>query len=185
VGIGAGLGGVALATFAITRSNMDEGDAVLAHSGAGLGMWIGALAELEYRGTTNAKPYTGAGVGSALGLVGAGAASIFVTVPPSRVLLLDLGAGLGSLAGAAACSPLIFSDLSGSNGTTATDTRLFLAGTLAGTAVGGTAAWFLTRDGSTKKSAWLDGMPTAGIIGQSVTATGQAPIYGVSYAAKF
>ena len=77
VGIGAGLGGVALATFAMTRSRMDEGDAVLAHSGAGLGMWVGALAELEYRGTTNAKPYTGAGVGSAVGLVAAGAASIF------------------------------------------------------------------------------------------------------------
>ena len=36
-----------------------------------------------------------------------------------------------------------------------------------------------------KKSAWLGGMPTAGIIGQSVTATGQVPIYGVSYAAQF
>jgi hypothetical protein len=183
-GIGGGLAGLALGTFALTRSKMDEGDAVLTHSGAGLGMWIGALAELGYRGSTSTTPYLGAGLGSAIGLVGAGAASIFVTIPPSRVLLLDLGAGLGSLAGAAVGSPLIFSDLTGSN-TNPTRTRIFLAGTLAGTAAGGTAAWFLTRSGSLKKPVAWNGMPSAGIIGQSVTPTGQVPAYGLMYSGTF
>jgi hypothetical protein len=186
VGIGGGLAGAALGTFALTRARMDDGDAILTHSGAALGLWVGALAELGYRGTTSVTPYTGAGVGSAIGLVSAGAASIFVTVPPSRVLLLDLGAGLGSLAGAAVGSPLIFSGLTNTP-TNGTKTRIFLAGTLTGTAVGGAAAWFLTRDSAPKKStsSWLLGMPNAGVIGQSVTRTGQVPIYGVSYGGAF
>jgi hypothetical protein len=185
IGIGGGLAGVGLATFALTRSRMDEGDAILTHSGAALGMWVGALTELGYRGTTSATPYTGAGLGSAIGVVGAGAASIFVTIQPSRVLLLDLGAGLGGLAGAAAGSPLIFSDLTGSN-TTPTKTRLFLAATVAGTAVGGATAWLLTRDAPPpKKSAWFDVAPNAGVIGQSDSRGGPVPIYGVQVAGKF
>jgi hypothetical protein len=185
VGIGGGLAGAALGTFALTRARMDDGDAILTHSGAALGMWVGALTELGYRGTTDVTPYTGAGIGSAVGLVGAGAASIFVTVQPSRVLLLDLGAGLGSLAGAAVCSPLIFSGLTNTP-TDGTKTRFFLAGTLTGTAVGTAAAWFLTREPARpKKAAWWNGMPSGGIIGQSVTPTGQVPIYGVSYGGEF
>jgi hypothetical protein len=185
-GIGGGVTGIALGTFALTRSSMDEGDAVLTHSGAGLGLFIGSLIQFGYLGTTDTTPYTGAGLGSAIGLVGAGAASIFVTLPPSRVLLLDLGAGIGSLAGAAVCSPLIFSGLTGSN-TTPLHTRLFLAGTLAGTAVGGTAAWFFTRGGAVKKpatSSW-DVMPNAGIIGQSETRNGAVPAYGMTLSGSF
>ena len=178
------MSGAALGTFALTRGKMDDGDAVLTHSGAALGMWVGSLVELGYRGTTSATPYTGAGFGSGIGLIAGGTAAIFVTISPSRVLLLDLGAGLGSLAGAAIGSPLIFSDLTGAN-TTPTKTRVFLAGTLAGGAVGGTAAWFLTRS-SPKKVSWLpDGTPSAGVIGMSETARGPVPAYGVSYAGKF
>jgi len=185
IGIGGGLAGAGLATFALTRRRMDDGDALLTHSGAALGMWLGALVDLGYQGTTNATPYTGAGVGAAVGVVSAGAASIFVTIAPSRVLLLDLGAGLGSLVGAAAGSPLIFSDLTGSN-TTPTKTRLFLAGTFAGTAAGTTVAWFLTREPPKKKpAAWLQGMPSGGIIGQSLTKTGEIPVYGLSYSGTF
>src|SRR6185369_2651058 len=100
-----------LATFALTRHPMDEGDAVLAHSGAGLGLALGGLTDLAYRGTTEAVPYTGAGYGSEIGLVGAGILSTQVRVSPSRVLLVDLGVGLGGLAGAAAASPLLFGDI--------------------------------------------------------------------------
>ena len=155
---------------------MDEGDAVLTHSGAGLGFWIGSLAELGYRGTTSATPYTGAGLGSAIGLVGSGAAAVFLKVPPSRVLLVDLGFGLGTLAGAAAGSPLVFGNLTGDK------TRWFLAGTLAGGLIGGTTAFFVTRERPPpKKAGWWSGSPTAGIIGQSVTRGGAVPAYGVSY----
>jgi hypothetical protein len=184
VGIGGGLAGAALGTFALTQKKMDDGDAVLTHSGAALGMWIGALAEFGYRGTTDVTPYTGAGIGSAVGLVAAGTTAAFVTVQPSRVLLLDLGAGVGSLAGAAVCSPLIFSSLT-KTPTNDTKTRLFLAGTLTGTAVGTAAAWFLTREPPRpKKASWWNGTPGGGIIGQSLTPRGEVPIFGVSYSGE-
>jgi hypothetical protein len=188
-GIGGGLAGLTLGTFALTRSKMDEGDAVLTHSGAGMGFWIGSLVDLGYRGTTGPlatngpTPYRGAGLGSAIGLVASGTAAVFLDIAPSRVLLVDLGFGVGTLAGAAAGSPLIFGNL------TPDKTRWFLGGTVAGGLVGGTAAWLLTRDSPlTKKvsqSPWLKGMPNAGIIGQSVTRTGAVPAYGVSYGGEF
>jgi hypothetical protein len=180
-GIGTGLGGLALSTFALTRKKMDEGGAVLAHSGAALGLFVGGVAELAYRGsTTGAAPYTGGGYGTAIGLVGAGAMAVWVQTSPSRVLLVDLGAGLGALAGTAAGSPLIFNDTSQAN------TRGFLAATLGGTVVGGVAAWWLTRDSTkTRGAAWLGGQPTAGIIGQSMTTTGAVPVYGAGWQGSF
>src|SRR6185436_7823246 len=67
-GVGGGAIGLGLATFALTRSNIDEGDAVLLHSGGALGLVLGGIGELYYRGTTttDTTPYTGAGYGSAI-----------------------------------------------------------------------------------------------------------------------
>jgi hypothetical protein len=183
-GIGGGAVGMALGTLALTRGHMDEGDATLTNSGAALGVLLGGLVELGYRERTDVTPYTGAGIGSAIGLVGAGVVSMFVEVPPSRVLLIDLGAGVGTLTGAATGSPLIFSDLSGAR-TSGANTRLFLGGTFAGTVAGGVVGWYLTRSMPPKTSAWLNGLPSAGIIGQTQTATGQVPAYGLSYAGAF
>ena len=59
-GVGAGIAGLGLATFALTRSKMDEGDAVLTHSGGAIGLFLGSLADLAYRGTLDATPYSGA-----------------------------------------------------------------------------------------------------------------------------
>ncbi len=180
-GVATGLGGLALATFALTRTQMDEGDAILTHSGAALGTLAGGVTEMLYRGSTDATPHTGAGVGAAIGLVGAGTLAMFTQASPSRVLLVDLGAGLGGLAGAAAGSPLVFGDI------TENKTRGFLAATLAGTVVGGGLAWLLTRESShDKRPAWLpSGSPNAGIIGQSMTRTGAAPAYGVGWSGAF
>lgn len=143
-GVGAGLVGLGLSTFALTRTKMDEGDAVLTHSGATLGMGFGALTEMFIEGSVTAKPSYGAGYGTAVGLVGAGALASFVQVPPSRVLLVDVGVGLGALAGAAGASPLVFEDLSKNKA------RGFLTATFAGGVVGGAVALFVTR-GSTKR----------------------------------
>jgi hypothetical protein len=180
-GVGTGLGGLSLATFALTRSHMDEGDAVLAHSGGAFGMFVGGLAELAYRGTTDYTPYTGAGYGAAIGVVGAGAVATFVQVSPSRVLLVDLGVGVGALAGAAAGSPLVFDNV------TESKTRGFLAATLGGTIAGGTIAWLVTKDSpAVQRPAWLPpGTPTAGVIGQSQTPLGTVPAYGVGWRGAF
>jgi hypothetical protein len=171
-----------LATVALTRKKMDEGGAVLTHSGAGLGFVVGGLSEFFYKGSTTIRPYTGTGYGAAIGLVGAGATAAFVRVSPSRVLLVDLGAGLGGLAGAAGASPLVFRNV------TAASTRGFVAATIGGTILGRGVGLFLTRgDGGVPKKALLpfDAMPTAGIIGQSATRTGSIPIYGFGLSGSF
>lgn len=138
-GVGGGLVGLTLATFSLTRGKKDEGAAVLTHSGAGLGLVLGGLGELYSEGKLEHTPYGGPGWGAAIGLVGAGTLASLVKVSPSRVLLIDLGAGLGGLAGAAVGSPLVFEDV------TAGKTRGFIGATVAGTVLGGAAAWYLTR----------------------------------------
>lgn len=180
-GVGAGLTGLGLATFALTRTKMNEGDAVLAHSGGGLGMSLGGLTELAYRGrTTGVTPYTGMGYGAAIGLVGAGALATFIDVSPSRVLLIDMGAGLGALAGAAAASPLVFEKV------TEGDSRGFVAATAGGAVAGGVLVWFLTRNAPVSKTTtWNYGTPVAGVIGSSATPTGPSPAYGAGWQGTF
>src|SRR5262249_533535 len=101
-----------------------------------------------------------------------------VQVSPSRVLLVDLGAGLGAAAGAAAGSPLIFDTL------TTGKTRGFLAATAAGTLLGGSVAWWLTRehtDAPRPRSPSADRpvVPLGGVVGASETRDGATPAYGV------
>lgn len=143
-GVGAGFLGLGLSVAALTRTHMDEGDAVLTHSGASLGLGFGVLAEMFVKGSVTAEPANGAGYGTAVGLVGAGALAAFVQVPPSRVLLVDVGVGLGALAGAAGASPLVFQDVSKNKA------RGFVTATAGGALLGGAVALFLTR-GSTKR----------------------------------
>jgi hypothetical protein len=175
--VGGGLMGLSLATFAVTQRRMDEGDATLTHSGAAFGLLAGAAVEMFYKGTTtNIQPYTGMGYGTGIGVLAAGALASAVTVSPSRVLLIDVGLGGGALLGAAAASPLLFANVSqGSE-------RGWLAATVAGSLVGGAAAWWLTRDVALPRpSAGRSGFPLAGIIGSSPTRSGEAPIYGVAW----
>lgn len=181
-GVGGGLLGVGLATLALTQTTMDEGDATLAHSGAVLGLLTGGAIDWLYRGsTTGVTPYTGMGYGTAVGLLGAGFLATRVDVSPSRVLLIDVGAGGGALLGAAAASPLVFQNQNESN------TRIWLSATLGGGVVGGGLAWWLTREGGAlgqsrpAPRAWLNGTPSAGVIGTSPTRGGSVPIYGVSW----
>ncbi len=177
-GVGGGLIGAGLATFAVTRTTMDDGDAMLAHSGGALGLLLGSATELLYRGVApspTAHPYTGSGYGAAIGLLAAGTLATRVTVSPSRVLLVDLGAGGGALIGAALASPLIFQNVTPAN------TRGWLGATLGGAVAGGLTAWWLTRDAIPKRAAWRLGQPGGGVIGSSVTSRGETPIYGVDW----
>jgi hypothetical protein len=186
-GVAGGLAGIALATFAVTRTSMDDGDAALAHSGGALGMLLGGATELLYRGSTNTTPYTGMGYGSAAGLLATGVLATQVRVSPSRVLLIDVGAGGGALLGAAAASPLIVQDQ------TEAKTRGWLAATLAGSVAGGMLTWWLTREppaanparSSSASPFALPGGPTAGVIGTSASRTGPVPVLGVAWSGGF
>jgi hypothetical protein len=183
-GAGGGLIGTGLAAFALTRTAMDEGDAMLTHSGGALGLVLGGATELLVRGKTLTyiTPYAGAGYGTAIGLVAAGVLATQVTVSPSRVLLIDLGVGSGALLGAALGSPLIFRNL------TEEHTRAWLGVSLGGSVVGGLAAWWLTREAAppaVKRAAWRYGMPNAGVLGTSETPRGPTPIYGLGWSGSF
>jgi len=122
-GVGGGLLGLGLATFSLTRSRADEGDALLVHSSAALGLGLGALTNFFYLGDLDVTPYTGSGFGAAAGLLVGGTVATFTNVSASRVLLVDLGAGLGAAAGAALGSPLVFENV------TPEKTRGFVAAT--------------------------------------------------------
>jgi hypothetical protein len=176
-GVGGGLLGLGLTTFALTRSKFDEGDAVLVNSGAGIGLGLGALANFLYTGDLDKTPYTGAGYGTAIGLVAGGTLATFLQVSPSRVLLIDLGAGLGAAAGAAAGSPLVFEEV------TPGKTRGFVIATASGTLLGGAVAWWFTRGPSTPspKPAAARIVPYGGIVGgTSMTVHGPAVVRDMS-----
>jgi len=174
-GVGGGIVGLGLATFSLTRHKADEADAVLVNSGAGLGLGIGAMADFFYRGDLEKTPHTGAGYGAAVGLVAGGTIATFTQVPASRMMLIDLGAGLGAAAGAALGSPLVFEDV------THAKTRGFVGATFGGTLAGGLTAWWLTRDRkpapAPKTSFRL--VPYGGTIGSSATKDGAVPAYGI------
>jgi len=179
-GVGGGFIGLGLGTFALTRGKIDEGGAVVAHSGAAFGMVLGGLGELFHRGTiSDVTPYTGAGYGAAIGLATGGVTAALVHVSPSHVMLVDLGAGLGGLAGAAAASPLVFENV------TEAKARAFLGITAAGSLAGGVVAYYFTRGMSSTAAGFRGGAPTAGVIGSSATPSGSVPAYGVGFRSTF
>ncbi|HEY5962313.1 MAG TPA: hypothetical protein VIV60_37410, partial [Polyangiaceae bacterium] len=109
-GLGGATAGMALAAFALNFAEITEGGALFAHSGGALGLLLGGLTEMTYRGNTTDVPYRGMGYGTAIGVVLAGAAATQVQVSSSRVLFIDLSAGLGALTGAALGSVTMFVD---------------------------------------------------------------------------
>jgi hypothetical protein len=182
--VGGGLIGVTLASFTLTRTPLDDGDAMLAHSGAAVGLVLGAAVQLIDQGSTakGTPSSMGMGIGTAVGLAGAGLLATQVTTSPSRVLLVDLGVGGGALVGAAAASPLIFQNPKPGN------VRGWLSAGIAGAIGGGVLAWWLTRDvgiADTKSELHLPGAPVPGVIGESVSRTGTAPIYGLEWSGRF
>lgn len=169
-GAGAGLG---LATFALTFEGMGEGGALLTHSGGAFGTVLGGLTELAIEGSTDARtPYTGMGYGAAAGVLVAGAMATQIKEHPSRVLSLDIGAGLGGLAGAALASPFLFGDR------TEGRDRTFLLSTMGGIAIGGTIGWLAApKPQVSERSGWAP-QPMAGVVGASQLGDGTVPIYG-------
>lgn len=146
VGLGGTLGGISLATFVLAEGHVTEGSAALAHSGGAVGLLLGGLGEMTIRGRTGFVPERGMGYGSAAGVLIAGAAGpLGFKVTPSQVLMIDLGAGLGSLVAAAAASPLV------ALGDASEDRhRLWLSSIAAGTLAGALVGYSLTDDAEDK-----------------------------------
>jgi hypothetical protein len=140
-GVVAGTGGVALAIAAMSLTDITDGDAALAHSGGVLGMGLGGLTQLFAEGRTRKTPIGGMGYGAAIGTLGAGVLATQLDVRASRVLLVDLGATLGALTGAAAASPLLLVDEEENK----SRTRAWLGSIFAGTVLGAGIGWWTTR----------------------------------------
>jgi hypothetical protein len=111
------------------------------------------------------------GYGAGAGVLLAGALATQADLPSARVLMIDLGASLGALTGAALASPLLLVDESESNGHSRN--RLWLASVAAGTVAGGAVGWWMTRPTSTTKSAQSI-FPTLGIL----PVNSEAPAFG-------
>ncbi len=156
-GVVSGTAGVALAVAAMNVSDVGDGDAALLHSGGALGMSLGGLTQLFVQGQTAETPIGGMGYGAAVGTLGAGLLATQVDVRASRVLLIDLGATLGALTGAAAASPLLLVDEEESK----PRTRLWLGSIFAGSLLGGGIAWWSTRRSEAGGSATLPALPYA------------------------
>jgi hypothetical protein len=108
IGLGGALGGISLSTLVLAEGHVTQGSAALAHSGGAVGLLLGGLGEMTIRGRTGFVPERGMGFGAAAGVLVAGAAGpLGFKVTSSQVLMMDLGAGLGSLVAAAAASPLV------------------------------------------------------------------------------
>jgi hypothetical protein len=148
IGLGGTLGGMSLATFVLASSHVSEGSAALAHSGGAIGLLLGGLGEMTIRGRTGFIPERGMGYGAAAGVLVAGAAGpLGFKVAPSQVLMMDLGAGLGSLVAAAAASPLV------ALGDASEDRhRLWLASVAVGTIAGAVVGYSLTTGGDDRAS---------------------------------
>jgi hypothetical protein len=174
----AGAGGLALSTTAIAFGSMTEGDALVAHSGGAFGLVLGGVTDLAIQGKTDVTPTLGMGTGAIVGVVAAGALARFTPPqPPSRVLFVDLSAGLGALGGAALASPLVF-------GTEVTPTRnrLWLSaigvGTFAGAAVG-ILMTHSTPSETRKRTSMTSIAPFVGVIAQETLPGGRSsPITG-------
>jgi hypothetical protein len=109
------------------------------------------------------------GIGAGAGVLLAGGLALQLKPTSSRVLLVDLGASLGALTGAAAASPLLLVDEESGH---PTRTRLWLAsimaGTLAGAAIG---TWATARTPSQSAHSLR---PSVGLV----DLTDRGPVFG-------
>jgi hypothetical protein len=101
---------------------------------------------IYHDGTTDQVPYRGMGYGAGVGVLLGGLAATQVKLTSSRVLFIDLSAGLGALTGAALGSPLLIFE----NDVVAARKQAWLGLIGAGAVVGGGVGWYLTRHWSSR-----------------------------------
>lgn len=176
-GIGGGVVGTALSAAWMARRRMDSSGLVLENSGAVMGLALGGLTESFLRAETTDWPRTGGGIGAVAGLALAAGTASFVRLPTGRILLVDLGASVGGLAGAALASPLVFQDV------TDAKARGFFAAAAGGMVAGGALTWWLTRKDKGPNLGMFENVtPTLGVIGSSATREGSVPAWGFGFA---
>ncbi|MCC6645334.1 MAG: hypothetical protein IT374_07180 [Polyangiaceae bacterium] len=177
-GLAAGVGGVGLATLAVSQRQVSQGGALVAHSGGALGTFGGAMGEYLARGELSQTPNRGLGYGAGAGVLVGGVLGTQIDPSPTRVVLFDVGAGLGALGGAALGSPLLRRDA------TPTDRRGFIGATLAGAVGGATLALVATRHRAPSRlSRWPLPVPT--VLGFSPSPGGPVPIVGATTQGTF
>jgi hypothetical protein len=173
--LGGGVGAT-IAALGLALRPMDDGGAIIAHSGGGLGLAFGALVEVAARGDAHHVPYAGMGYGAGLGWLAAAAIATQVRATQLRVALVDAGIAAGGLVGAGLASPLLLGDATPGK-------QRAWASIAAGSAVaGGLGAAILVHPRSTgklTKTAWI---PLVGVIGESSLGPLRAPVFGLGYA---
>ncbi|MBX3184063.1 MAG: hypothetical protein KIT72_00950 [Polyangiaceae bacterium] len=183
-GLVGAVAGVGLGTFALTFRGMGEGGAAITHSGGLVGALAGSLVQIGYEGSSDGTPTLGAGYGAGIGVLSAGILATQIYLSSSRVLMIDLGIGLGALTGAAAASPLVFGDDPGP-----AENRAW-AGSVAGGAVLGALIAYLITTSDSGSAAHEGGAPSQatvlpffGSVSTGVEVNGRmmtAPALGVS-----
>lgn len=140
--LGATAGAVLASTALSFSDDMREGGAVLTHSTGASGLLLGGLVDMIYHdGATDQVPYRGMGYGAGVGVLLGGLAATQVKLSSSRVLFIDLSAGLGALTGAAVGSPLLIFE----KDIVSTRKQAWLGLIGAGAVVGAGLGWYLTR----------------------------------------
>jgi len=156
-GVVLGTGGVALATAAMSLTEITDGDAALAQSGGAIGMGLGGLTQLFIDGRTKRTPSGGMAYGGVAGVLTAGVLATQIDPRPGHVLLVDLGATLGALTGAAAGSPLLLVDEQESK----PRTRAWIGSIFAGTLLGAGIGYWATRRSDSRTPQAVLGLPYA------------------------
>lgn len=143
LGIVGSVGGLTLATAGLALGDVTEGGAALTHSGAVMGLLLGGLTEMTWRGDAQRNPRRGMGIGALSGALLSGVIATQFDVPSSTdVLAIDLSALLGGLAGAALGTPVLVSQ-----DESPTRDRIWLSGITLGTLAGaGLSYWIMQTD---------------------------------------
>ena len=141
LGVVGAVGGLTLATAGLALGDVTEGGAALTHSGGGMGLLLGGLAQMTLEGDAEITPRHGMGFGALTGVVLAGAVATQFDVPsPNDILFVDLSALLGGLAGAALGTPVLVSQ-----DASPTRDRIWLSGVMAGIITGAAVGYSLTQ----------------------------------------
>ncbi len=177
--LGAGTG-LTLASVSISMHNATPGGAVMVHSGGAFGLFLGALTEWTWRGSTESPPSTGMGVGAGIGVLAAGIAATQIDTTSTRVLFINLAASLGALSGAAVASGLLVAD---TGKLPLNQNRTWLVTVGSGTLLGGGVGWLLTRNMTSRSDEPRRSLNYYPYVGMSPVANSQSPTRGDGWVA--